>query len=122
MREIKAHLPCAREVSTMLSGTSDMAERAMTHSSRQSTLGDLLNRMTVAGELYFAEGEQKVRCVACGHRCPIPEGRAGVCKVRYNSGGKLFVPHGYASGIHPDPIEKKPFFHVLPGSLAMSFG
>ncbi|NCO32943.1 MAG: AmmeMemoRadiSam system radical SAM enzyme [Armatimonadetes bacterium] len=94
----------------------------MTHSSRQSTLGDLLNRMTVAGELYFAEGEQKVRCVACGHRCPIPEGRAGVCKVRYNSGGKLFVPHGYASGIHPDPIEKKPFFHVLPGSLAMSFG
>jgi len=34
----------------------------------------------------------------------------------------VVIPHGYASGIHPDPIEKKPFFHVFPGSLAMSFG
>ena len=64
----------------------------------------------------------RIRCLACGHRCPIPEGFAGVCKVRYNREGKLFAPTGYVSAIHCDPIEKKPFFHVYPGSKALSFG
>lgn len=65
---------------------------------------------------------QRLRCVACGHRCPIGAGFAGVCKVRFNRGGKLLAPHGYVNALHCDPIEKKPFFHVRPGSLAMSFG
>jgi len=94
----------------------------MSRLAKQTTLGELLNRMTVEGELYHREEDSTVRCVACGHRCRILDGRSGVCKVRFNRGGKLFVPHGYASGIHADPIEKKPFFHALPGSLAMSFG
>ncbi|MCG3147599.1 MAG: hypothetical protein PCFJNLEI_01039 [Verrucomicrobiae bacterium] len=42
--------------------------------------------------------------------------------MRFNRGGTLFVPHGYFGGIQCDPIEKKPFFHVLPGSVALSFG
>jgi pyruvate formate lyase activating enzyme len=45
-----------------------------------------------------------------------------VCKVRFNHGGKLYVPWGYVAGWQLDPIEKKPFFHVLPGALAFSFG
>ncbi len=67
-------------------------------------------------------GKGKVRCVACGHRCLIPEGRAGVCKVRFNRGGVLYGPRGYVAGIQDDPIEKKPFNHALPGTRALSFG
>jgi pyruvate formate lyase activating enzyme len=63
-----------------------------------------------------------VRCLACGHRCPIAPGREGVCHVRWNDGGTLRVPRGYVSGLACDPIEKKPFFHVDPGGLALSFG
>jgi len=64
----------------------------------------------------------RVRCFSCGHCCPIPEGQPGVCKVRYNRGGKLFVPWGYTAGTQCDPVEKKPFFHAYPGALAYSFG
>jgi len=60
--------------------------------------------------------------LACGHRCPILDGQSGVCKVRFHRGGKLYVPWGYVAGAHCDPIEKKPFFHVRPGSPAFSFG
>ena len=66
--------------------------------------------------------KQRIRCHACGHRCPIPEGAMGVCKVRFNEGGRLRVPWGYVAGVQCDPIEKKPFFHVYPGALAYSFG
>ena len=64
----------------------------------------------------------RLRCHACGHRCPLPEGAIGVCKVRFNEGGRLRVPWGYVGGVQCDPIEKKPFFHAHPGSLAYSFG
>ena len=64
----------------------------------------------------------RVRCYACGHCCPIPDGQPGVCKVRFNQGGTLYVPWGYVAGVQCDPIEKKPFFHAHPGALAYSFG
>jgi pyruvate formate lyase activating enzyme len=63
-----------------------------------------------------------VRCHACGHRCRIPDGAVGVCKVRFNKGGTLQVPWGYVGGVQCDPVEKKPFFHMYPGALAYSFG
>ena len=86
------------------------------------TLADTLARLTKEGELYEKLPNQRVRCYACGHRCLIPEGRQGVCRVRFNKGGALQVPTGYVSALQVDPVEKKPFYHVLPGSLAMSFG
>ena len=46
----------------------------------------------------------------------------GVCKVRFNDGGRLRVPWGYVAGVQCDPVEKKPFFHAYPGALAYSFG
>jgi pyruvate formate lyase activating enzyme len=50
-------------------------------------------------------------------------GRAGICKVRFHAEDGLLVPWGYtAGGLTPDPIEKKPFFHVRPGTVALSFG
>jgi pyruvate formate lyase activating enzyme len=86
------------------------------------TLADTLNRLTVEGELYDRLDNDKVRCYACGHRCLIFEGQRGICKVRFNREGRLFVPHGYTTGLQSDPVEKKPFFHVLPGADALTFG
>lgn len=86
------------------------------------SLGEVLAEYTRPAELWERLDERRVRCYACGHQCPIFEGQAGVCKVRFNRGGTLYAPWGYVAGAHCDPIEKKPFFHVLPGSLAYSFG
>lgn len=85
-------------------------------------LRDLLGQHVREGDLYENLEGDRIRCLACGHRCPIPEGQLGVCKVRFNRGGKLYVPWGYVAGVQCDPIEKKPFFHAYPGALAYSFG
>ena len=87
-----------------------------------ATLRDVLHESIREGELYEALDRKRVRCFACGHCCPIPDGQPGVCKVRYNQGGTLYVPWGYVGGVQCDPIEKKPFFHAFPGALAYSFG
>lgn len=86
------------------------------------TLADALDQLTVEGELYEKLEDRKVRCYACGHRCVIFDGQRGICKVRFNREGALFVPHGYTTGLQSDPVEKKPFFHVLPGADALTFG
>ncbi len=88
-----------------------------------TTLKDVLSELTAEGELYERLPDGRVRCYACGHRCLIPAGRDGVCRVRFNQDGVLRVPHGYvATSLQLDPVEKKPFFHVLPGASALSFG
>ncbi len=87
-----------------------------------ATLAEVLEEYTVEGELYERLENDRVRCYACGHCCPIPEGALGVCKVRFNRGGVLRVPFEYVGGTQCDPIEKKPFFHARPGALAFSFG
>ncbi len=85
-------------------------------------LGEILDRLTVEGQLYEKLEDDAVRCYACGHRCLIREGREGICRVRFNKGGVLYVPHGYVAALQVDPTEKKPFFHVLPGSDTLTFG
>jgi len=85
-------------------------------------LKDVLESSVRPGTLVEPLDDRRIRCVACGHACPLPDGASGVCKVRFNRGGTLYVPWGYVGGVQCDPVEKKPFFHVLPGSLAYSFG
>ncbi|MBN2369480.1 MAG: AmmeMemoRadiSam system radical SAM enzyme [Vicinamibacteria bacterium] len=87
-----------------------------------ANLATLLDRVTREGELFEALPLRQVRCIACGHRCLIPPGQRGICKVRFNAEGVLRVPFGYVAGLNVDPIEKKPFFHVMPGARALSFG
>lgn len=85
-------------------------------------LNQALHSLARPGVLYEKLENGKVRCFSCGHRCVVPDGKAGICLVRYNEGGTLYVPHGYVGALQLDPVEKKPFFHAYPGSLAMSFG
>jgi pyruvate formate lyase activating enzyme len=87
-----------------------------------ATLADRLAERTAAAALSVTLDRNRVECLACGHRCKIGPGFAGVCKVRYNHGGVLYAPHGYVNAAFCDPIEKKPFFHALPGTQALSFG
>lgn len=86
------------------------------------TVADRLDELTVKGELYEKLINSSVRCYACGHRCLIRDGRRGICKVRFNRNGDLYVPWGYVAALQADPIEKKPFFHIYPGSDALTFG
>jgi len=89
-----------------------------------ASLQEVLTERTreAAAELVEPIDRNRIRCYSCGHQCPIPDGAAGVCKVRFNRGGRLFVPWGYVGGVQCDPVEKKPFFHAYPGALAYSFG
>ena len=83
---------------------------------------NLLDCATQPGKLVKKLEKDSLICTACGHLCKLKSGQRGVCKVRYNEKGVLRVPFNYVAGFQNDPIEKKPFFHALPGSRAMSFG
>jgi pyruvate formate lyase activating enzyme len=87
-----------------------------------TTLERILDNLTVEGQLYDPLPNGAVRCYACGHRCLIRDGKRGICKVRFNRSGKLYVPWGYVAALQADPIEKKPFFHILPGTDVLTFG
>jgi pyruvate formate lyase activating enzyme len=65
--------------------------------------------------------EQSVVCNLCAHRCLIRPGRIGICGVRENRNGILYtLVYDRVISAHADPIEKKPFFHFLPGSSSFS--
>jgi pyruvate formate lyase activating enzyme len=91
---------------------------------RLQSLKEMLHQHSVpaADALIDRREDGSIQCFACGHRCVIKPGRDGVCRVRFNDNGTLLVPHGYVGALACDPIEKKPFFHVLPGSDALTFG
>ncbi len=71
--------------------------------------------------LYDVAEAEKVRCRLCAHECLIGPDKLGVCRVRKNLAGKLVsLSYGALVAVHVDPIEKKPLFHFLPGSLSLS--
>jgi pyruvate formate lyase activating enzyme len=67
-------------------------------------LQEVLERNVREGEVYEKRDGNWVQCFSCGHYCRIPPGQLGVCKVRFNRGGKLLVPWGYVGGVQCDPI------------------
>jgi pyruvate formate lyase activating enzyme len=93
-------------------------------SATATSLAEVLDQMTGEGASEVIERlpANALRCYACGHRCLIKEGKRGICKVRFNKGGHLRVPMNYVAALASDPTEKKPFFHVLPGSDTLTFG
>jgi len=70
---------------------------------------------------FKTEKDKAVRCNLCSHRCMIKPGRRGICGVRENIDGELYsLVYGRLVSENPDPIEKKPLFHFLPGSVSYS--
>jgi pyruvate formate lyase activating enzyme len=81
---------------------------------RQALLGEPFDDPVAPGS---------VRCVACAHRCVLRPSRVGICGVRQNRGGWLYtLVYGEVVAAKAEPIEKKPFFHFMPGSYAYSIG
>jgi pyruvate formate lyase activating enzyme len=71
--------------------------------------------------LFDSLAGNKVRCNLCNHRCVIKDGNRGICNVRENRAGVLeSLVYGRVIARHVDPIEKKPLFHLYPGSLSYS--
>ncbi len=70
-----------------------------------------------------AHAPATIRCLLCAQGCDIPVGQSGKCRARANVNGELrSLVYGRPVSVHLDPIEKKPFYHFLPGSSALSFG
>jgi len=92
--------------------------------SKSLPLANVLDSMTTEGARELTEHleDNALKCFACGHRCLIKEGKRGICKVRFNESGQLRVPTNYIAALACDPTEKKPFFHVVPGSDTLTFG
>ena len=62
-----------------------------------------------------------IQCELCPHRCRVAKGKRGICRVRENRDGKYYsLVYGNPCAVHLDPIEKKPLFHVLPGTASFS--
>lgn len=75
-------------------------------------------------KMLFRQEKDGARCLACNWYCHLKEGQRGICGVRANINGKgeCLVYGKVYGGLGIDPIEKKPFYHFLPGSKALSFG
>lgn len=70
---------------------------------------------------YETRPDGSVLCTLCPHDCHVPDGARGACGVRYNQGGRLYtLVYDRVIAREVNPIEKKPFFHFLPGSYAYS--
>ena len=69
------------------------------------------------------EAKERIICLLCRHACKLKEGQTGICGVNQNKEGKLkTLVYGHPIALHVDPVEKKPLYHLLPGSKVLSFG
>jgi len=80
--------------------------------------------MLVSRELYKKSSKtQKIRCEICANYCKIVDGNVGICAQHKNINGELYdESYGIVSSLSPDPVEKKPLNHFLPGTLTYSIG
>ncbi len=71
---------------------------------------------------FFTElGGDRLRCDLCPHECRMAPGERGLCRVRENRGGRGYtLSHGNPCVVQMAPVERKPFFHVVPGSRSLS--
>ena len=71
--------------------------------------------------MFYKRNDGDVKCNLCNQRCVIKEGNRGICGVRENKNGKLYsLVYGKSVSVGIDPIEKKPLFHLHPGSASFS--
>ncbi len=80
-------------------------------------------QLHVVPEVFYEKKGDRIVCKLCRHYCQLKDGQTGVCGVNKNEGGKLVnLVYGKIAAIHIDPIEKKPLYHFLPGTRALSIG
>jgi pyruvate formate lyase activating enzyme len=66
-------------------------------------------------------GQGRVKCLLCPRQCLIPRNERGFCRARRNIKGRLYaLTYGNPVAVHVDPVEKKPLFHVYPGTKSFS--
>jgi pyruvate formate lyase activating enzyme len=85
--------------------------------------GDDLLRSAPQARYWSAASKKHVQCRLCARECLLADGQRGQCRSRVNAGGEMrSLVYGRPVSVHVDPIEKKPFYHFLPGSQAYSIG
>lgn len=72
-------------------------------------------------QLWKSISNDRVQCRLCSHFCIIEPDARGLCGVRENRSGSLITYADTIAALHVDPVEKKPLFHFLPGTLTFSF-
>ncbi len=79
------------------------------------------SQFTVEARFYQKLPNRRIKCKLCPRECSVGDRERGYCGVRENRGGTYYtLVHSRVCAAHIDPIEKKPFFHYLPGTLALS--
>ncbi len=74
-------------------------------------------------QFYKTHSNKRAKCLLCPHACIIEENNAGKCNIRINKDGKLYSKnYGKATGLHAEPVEKKPLYHFYPGQQIVSVG
>jgi pyruvate formate lyase activating enzyme len=83
----------------------------------------ILPQQIVDNKFYRRQKNGKIKCLLCRHYCELAEGQTGVCGVNKNENGRLInLVYGRVAALNVDPIEKKPLYHFLPGTTALSLG
>jgi pyruvate formate lyase activating enzyme len=80
-------------------------------------------QFTTEARFYQKLANRKIKCKLCPRECTVGDKERGYCGVRENHGGTYYtLVHSRMAAAHVDPVEKKPLFHYLPGSVAFSLG
>jgi pyruvate formate lyase activating enzyme len=91
------------------------------HGAATPSLGPGAPALPAGAKPAHAHARNLVRCGLCARGCTLADGERGMCRSRVNAGGTLrSLVYGRPITVHVDPIEKKPFFHFLPGAMAYS--
>ncbi|MEM3514145.1 MAG: AmmeMemoRadiSam system radical SAM enzyme [Candidatus Hadarchaeum sp.] len=81
------------------------------------------SRPWIRDAMLYEKMDDRVKCELCERRCLIQPDKTGFCRTRFNVGGNLYtLVYGNLSSISANPIEKKPFYHFWPGSVALTCG
>jgi len=116
----RAFLKCALASGAALS-TCDLARSLVAIPSSADPQKQDDSQFTVEAKFFEKLENKKIKCKLCPRECTVGDKERGYCGVRENHGGTYYsLVHSRVCAAHIDPVEKKPLFHYLPGTLAFS--
>jgi len=104
-------------------GLTGLAASGYMQMDRGSSFADPIKSIGYSHEALFYENldQDTVKCLLCPHECVLKNGDRSFCRVREPKNGKLYsLVYDLVCSLHVDPIEKKPIYHMLPGSGVLS--